>query len=81
MTPSNKQPSIIFGRSNHKYIGIGKTLFQGIEDVFRGLEQLGEAIAAGLIIGALVLVAFVVIGGRSFGTITGSLYYRNSKGI
>ena len=54
--------------------------FRGIEDVFRGPEQLGEATADGLI-GALVLVAFVVIGGGSFGSITRSLFYRNSKGI
>jgi len=66
------------GTSNNEFIRTGKP-FQGIEDAFKGREQLVETIAGGLI-GALVLVAFVVIGGGSFGAITGSLFYRNSKG-
>jgi hypothetical protein len=61
LTTSNKQPSIFFlGEAAMSLFGEGRP-FQGIEDVFRGPEQLGEAIADGLIIGALVLVDFLLL--------------------
>ena len=45
--------------------------FQGINDAFRGLEQVVEGIITGLIIAAIIMLVITIVFGIGFGTITG----------
>lgn len=45
--------------------------FQGINDAFRGLEQVVEGIIVGLIIAAIIMLVITIVFGIGFGTITG----------
>ena len=56
---------ILFGQGNP---------FQGINDLFKGLEELAMAIAAAIIIVLIILVVVLIVAGVGLGAITGMVF-------
>jgi len=64
----------LFSYGIYKMFGQFDNTFQGINDLFEGLEQLAMAIAAAIIIALVILVVVLIVAGVGLGAITGMVF-------
>ena len=68
----------LFSHGIYKMFGQGNP-FQGINDLFNGLEELAMAIAAAVIIALVILVVVLIVAGVGLGAITGMVFKKTAS--